>query len=140
MATIVQRLLALRNELDSILLELTSASPPDHMILDIKQTLERGEQVELGPSPASPKSYYEFYKVSNAPNAPNAPKKIKITRPKEDLDSVKESGKAVSKAIETEPDTKKVIVSKKVLKRTDNEIVKNRLQAEKDAIDAFKKV
>lgn len=135
MATIVQRLLALRNELDSILLDLTSASPPDHMILDIKQTLERGEQVELGPSPASPKSYYEFYKVT-----PNAPKKIKITRPKEDLDSVKESGKAVSKAIETEPDTKKVSVSKKVLKRTDNEIVKNRLQAEKDAIDAFKKV
>lgn len=110
MATIVQRLVALRNELDSILLEL--------------------EQ-----EPKSPKSH-------QVAEAPNAPKKVKIMRSKEELDSIKDIAKKAYEAIqsESEPEPKKVIISKKVLKRTDNEIVKNRLQAEKDAMDAFKKL
>lgn len=141
---IIHRLLALRSELDSILQDFT-AQQGSNVMLEIQAKIQRGEQVELGPSPTSPKSYYEFYK--SPPSAPNAPKKLKTANPnrpsKEELESVKESAAQASEAIQNQiqeaKEPKKIVVSKKVLKRTDAEILKVRVQAEKDAEEAVAK-
>jgi type IV secretory pathway VirB10-like protein len=137
---IIHRLLALRSELDSILQDFTAQQGANGM-LEIQAKIQRGEQVELGPSPTSPKSYYEFYK--SPPSAPNAPKKLKTANPnkpsKEELESLKESAEAIQNQIQEAKEPKKIVVSKKVLKRTDAEILKVRVQAEKDAEEAVAK-
>jgi hypothetical protein len=69
--------------------------------------------------------------TSKLAEAPNAPRKIKIRRSNEELDSIRDLAKKAYNAIQSQPEPK-------YLKRTDKEIIKNRLQAEKDAMDAFK--